>query len=331
MAEATESVVVATGPTDLATPGDLLRHAINENVDIEKLTQLMDLQVRWQKEQARNAYTKAMAAFKAESPATLAKDHTVDHPSKGGRVTYKHATLGAINKVVVPLLSKHGLRHNFEVIQPAANVVTVQCRITHVAGHSEVVELTAGHDHSGSKNAIQALGSAVAYLQRYSFVAALGLATADDDDDGRASGPPVDEPRRGQQRAPQRRPEGQPPSENPAPNSRPAAENGEAVMTKTAGKLLREIQAATTLEDCEPLDAKVDRLRDKESKLSLRTDLSRRRLGILREQARLADTDEELIPILERAFRFREEGKLTARMVSWLKAEIEKPQGVPGE
>jgi hypothetical protein len=47
--------------------------------------------------------------------------------------------------------------------------------------------LRAGADQSGAKNSIQAIGSTISYLQRYTLKAALGLAAANDDD-GKASG-----------------------------------------------------------------------------------------------------------------------------------------------
>src|SRR6185503_4639414 len=46
-------------------------------------------------------------------------------------------------------------------------------------------------DASGSKNAIQAIGSTLTYLQRYSLVQALGLAAAEDDDGKNAAGVPL--------------------------------------------------------------------------------------------------------------------------------------------
>jgi hypothetical protein len=47
--------------------------------------------------------------------------------------------------------------------------------------------LQADNDQTGNKNPIQALGSAVSYLQRYSVLCLLGLACADADDDGRST------------------------------------------------------------------------------------------------------------------------------------------------
>ncbi len=65
-------------------------------------------------------------------------------------------------------------------------MVTVTCVVSHRAGYFEENTLTAAKDESGSKNSIQAVGSALTYLQRMTLKASLGLA-ASDDDDGRAS------------------------------------------------------------------------------------------------------------------------------------------------
>ena len=46
----------------------------------------------------------------------------------------------------------------------------------------EETSLEADNDESGNKNAIQAVGSAATYLQRYTLKLALGLAASNDDD-----------------------------------------------------------------------------------------------------------------------------------------------------
>jgi hypothetical protein len=45
---------------------------------------------------------------------------------------------------------------------------------------------------SGSKNAIQAIGSAVTYLQRYTLLSATGLAAKNGDNDGADASPKLD-------------------------------------------------------------------------------------------------------------------------------------------
>ncbi len=53
--------------------------------------------------------------------------------------------------------------------------------------------MSASPDTSGSKNSIQAIGSTVSYLQRYTLFAILGLASTDQDNDGGAPTKPLDE------------------------------------------------------------------------------------------------------------------------------------------
>jgi hypothetical protein len=52
-----------------------------------------------------------------------------------------------------------------------------------VLGHKIETSIEAGSDTSGSKNAIQAIGSTISYLKRYTLENVLGL-SADEDNDG---------------------------------------------------------------------------------------------------------------------------------------------------
>jgi hypothetical protein len=72
---------------------------------------------------------------------------------------------------------------SWETHQDDKGNVGVTCHITHAQGHRESVSLKGPIDESGNKNRIQAVGSTVSYLERYTLLAALGLATGEDDDD----------------------------------------------------------------------------------------------------------------------------------------------------
>jgi hypothetical protein len=63
--------------------------------------------------------------------------------------------------------------------------------LAHCDGHAEETTLSGPPDASGSKNAIQAIGSTLSYLQRYSLVQMLGLAAADDDGKAAGLGEPI--------------------------------------------------------------------------------------------------------------------------------------------
>jgi hypothetical protein len=167
------------------TPPSLMALAIQNNVDIERLTKLMELQERWQANEAKKDFVAAMSAFK-KNPPQIIKDMHVEYKAGNATVKYNHASLGNITASVSEALSEHGLSTRWETKQEN-NQITVTCFITHISGHSESTSLTASPDNSGGKNAIQAIGSAVTYLQRYTLLTITGLATNEFENDGRGA------------------------------------------------------------------------------------------------------------------------------------------------
>lgn len=168
--------------TSVITPMDMLRIAVDKGADLDKLQQLMGLQERWEANEARKAYMVAMNAFKA-NPPDVYKSKQVAF----GETSYKHALLSDAVERIGDAMSKQGLSFRWDCEQVEGGIVRVTCIITHAMGHSEKVTLSAGLDQSGKKNSIQALGSTVTYLQRYTLFAATGLAAKDGDDDGGGS------------------------------------------------------------------------------------------------------------------------------------------------
>lgn len=151
------------------------------NASIEKLEKMLEMRERLQAQQAKQAYDAAIAAAKAEIPPILKTGH-VDYTNKDGKRTqFEHETLDGIARIVDPILSKHGLSYRFRSDQQDGNVV-VTCIVAHRDGYFEETTLRGSPDASGSKNAYQAVGSAVTYLQRYTLKLALGLSAAKDDD-----------------------------------------------------------------------------------------------------------------------------------------------------
>jgi hypothetical protein len=150
---------------------------------IDQLEKLLSLQRQWDADQAKKDYTAAMAAFKAE-PIRIVKDKSVGYETDKGFVGYKHASLAAVVDAVVVGMGKHGLSHRWDVKQNGS--IEVTCTITHRAGHSESVSMSAGADNSGKKNAIQQIASTITYLQRYTLMSICGVAASDmQDDDGK--------------------------------------------------------------------------------------------------------------------------------------------------
>ncbi|MGH9369691.1 MAG: ERF family protein [Thermoanaerobaculia bacterium] len=162
---------------------EMLQLAVQQNADIDKLAKLMDLEERWRAAKAKEAFVRAMTAFKAE-PTRVLRTKVASVRSDKGAYSYQYAPLIQVVDAVCAGLSKHGLSHRWETSQEG-NKITVTCILTHELGYSERTPLSAEPDNSGGKNSIQAIGSTVTYLQRYTLLAATGMASADQDDDGK--------------------------------------------------------------------------------------------------------------------------------------------------
>lgn len=181
--------VQQTGAVALAdnSPAAIMLAAVKQGIPLDQIEKMMDLQDRYERREAEKAYAAAFSAFKAET-VEIIKRKQVSYPSKGGRTEYKHAELSDVLDAVTPHLSKHGLGISWKTTKQERGWVEVTCTLRHTGGHSEAVTLGAAPDDSGGKNAIQAVGSAITYLERYTAKAILGVAEKGQDDDGASTG-----------------------------------------------------------------------------------------------------------------------------------------------
>ncbi len=182
MTEELKKYEVAARETADSSPAALMLKAMDGKMDLDKLEKFMALQEKWEANQARKAYTQAMSDFKKDPPK-IEKDSHVEYKTTSGVTKYDHASLGNVTEKINAALGEHGLSAAWTTDQTDKGV-TVTCKITHVLGHYETTALTAAHDSSGGKNPIQALGSTISYLERYTILALTGLATHEMDDDG---------------------------------------------------------------------------------------------------------------------------------------------------
>jgi len=189
--EARQPVVIPPKETGLAplTPAGLLEIAVTQGADLEKMEKLMDLQDRWEKNEARKAYVVAMTEFK-KNPPEIIKDMKVSFETQAGVTSYDHASLANVTAVIGTELSKYGLSCRWNIEQGDFGI-KVTFILMHTAGHSENVSMFAPADSSGKKNPIQAIASTVSYLERYTMLAGTGLAAKGMDTDGKL---PEEEP-----------------------------------------------------------------------------------------------------------------------------------------
>lgn len=188
----TESAITAPAESPLMAAAALVQQA-DGKIDVDKLEALLKVQMQWEANEAKKAYVVAMAKFK-ENPPKILKDKSVSYAvANKSPTSYKHASLHNVTSKINTELSKYGLTAAWVTSQDNGKI-KVTCVITHADGHSETTCLSAEPDTTGSKNPIQAIGSTVTYLQRYTLLALTGLATADQDDDGAGAAPQEGKP-----------------------------------------------------------------------------------------------------------------------------------------
>jgi hypothetical protein len=178
--EAAPEDALARVPGDPAMLPMIERLAALPDFDVAKLEKLLDMQERVLNRQAETAFNVAFVDLQAEIPTIIERSKT----DKG-----KYAPREDIVDIVRPILKAHGFTLGFRTEWPDGKIQIVGI-LTHRDGHSRESKFLTDADTSGSKNAIQARGSAVEYGRRYTTTDLLNIATRGGDDDGRRSGKP---------------------------------------------------------------------------------------------------------------------------------------------
>lgn len=172
--------IVERGETAIqAHPRAMLQTAIERgNLDTAALEKLMELSERYDANEAKKAYARALVDLKRELPTVIGRDQTVDFGAKGGRVHYTHSSLAVVMDAITGPLTRFGFSLSWS---PATEgqTVKVTCTLQHAQGHSESTTISAPIDRSGSKTEAQGVASTITLLERYSALSLLGIATAD--------------------------------------------------------------------------------------------------------------------------------------------------------
>lgn len=158
------------------------RLARDPNVPVEKLEKLIAMQERINAHNAKAEFDAAFSAMQGEIPIITERGEILIN----GQLRSKYAKLEDILSVVKPIMQKHGfaIRHRNEFTDGKLKIIGI---LSHRSGHSEQDEFVTDADTGAGRNAIQSLGSARSYGQRYTVIALLGIATRGADDDGASS------------------------------------------------------------------------------------------------------------------------------------------------
>jgi len=176
-------------------PGELQREQMHPLVqaavsggNLDNMERLMDLQERWEGQQAKREYTRAMVALKTALPPVVKKDAKNTHHG------WKYTTLEAMVEHVTGPLCEHGFSLGGGVKRLEGGDVEVTTDITHRAGHSVSITLSAPPDRGAksrktgdpTRTEVQGIMATTTSLRRTGISVLLGLASADlpDVDDG---------------------------------------------------------------------------------------------------------------------------------------------------
>jgi hypothetical protein len=186
-----EAQVPAPAPIQAASESAAIfamieRAAMNPAVDLDKMERLLQMQERVLERNARMAYAASLSAMQPELPVIEAHGGIKD---RAGKVQSRYAKWEDINEQIKPVLAKHGFALSFRTGHEGDKIIVTGI-LSHRDGHAEETTMALPLDLSGSKNAVQGVGSSTSYGKRYTAGALLNLtsrAPEDQDDDGGAA------------------------------------------------------------------------------------------------------------------------------------------------
>ena len=171
----------------------LIDRAIENNIDIEKFEKLISLAQMLEREKAKRDFYEALSNFQGEVPP-IKKLSRADMGY--GKPKYNYAEFGEIVTTIQEPLKRHGLSYHFEIgnEQPIivkgekgediiVEYISVTCTVAHKGGYEKTTTMSVQKDVGAGKSNVQAVGSTITYLKRYTLLALLGIGTADPDDD----------------------------------------------------------------------------------------------------------------------------------------------------
>lgn len=169
------------------------RLALDPNVDVQKLGELMSLWERAEARRAEQAFSVALTAAQKEMRPVL-----VDSENPQTRSDY--ASYEALDLSVRPIYSKHGFSLSFNTMPaPREDSIRVTCIVRHGDGHREPYQIDMPADGKGARGGdvmtrTHATGAAVTYGQRYLLKMIFNVAVSRDTDGNGATSSETEKP-----------------------------------------------------------------------------------------------------------------------------------------
>lgn len=160
--------------------------AIQQQLPVETIERFLAMRKEIKEDQAKEAFTMAMAKFQADCPV-IAKTKPVKN--KNGEVTYRYAPLDSIILQVKKPLADNELSYSFDEKREDGKLIAI-CTITHSMGHSKSASFEVEVGTEAYMTDTQKYGARMTFAKRYAFCNVLGIATGDEDTDAKEIKPP---------------------------------------------------------------------------------------------------------------------------------------------
>lgn len=155
------------------------RLSVAPDVEVNNLDRLLAHQDQVFRDKARAAFGAAFTSLQLTLPIVAEKGEIRD---RRGDLQRTYALWEDINEEIKPVLSEHGFALWFRVENDHARVAITGV-LGHLGGHHIESTLSLPVDLTGSKNAVQAIGSSTSYGKRYVACALLNITSRGGDDD----------------------------------------------------------------------------------------------------------------------------------------------------
>jgi hypothetical protein len=165
---------LTTTTPPIVTPLVWLQQAIDKGIEPDQLATLMDLQERFERNRAAEAYAAAITQFQSRCPQIKKERKPTSGP------TYTYASYDDVMLVAGPLLAECGISVSFST-KTIDKALEATCKLrvgTHTEEHSFTVPVP-----EMRVNDTQRFGAALRYAQRYALCGALNIVVTDEDVD----------------------------------------------------------------------------------------------------------------------------------------------------
>lgn len=187
---------------------DLTLTLLKNGATPELITANLAQHAREAQDKREQAYRAAFLAFQAKGVDII---KTASYTNAAGEEIW-YTPLPQLIEALSPALNGAGLAHRFIPGQPAADLITITCRLTHVDGHFEEATLSGPPNESPDMTKSQAITATVTLLQRATLKAVCGVAEKHDDLDGRRTSTDAAAPAQQEEELPPRRERSEPAS-----------------------------------------------------------------------------------------------------------------------